>query len=89
MTTLKYLNLEGVGYPAEDVLLTDNGVTRLVSLENLESLHLGKTNVGDDGILALSALGKLETLDINACRHISNAGVTRLQAAKTNLQIRQ
>jgi hypothetical protein len=85
--TLVSLNLDNVGYPDEKIELTDAGVAHLTSLENLEWLHLGKTAVGDAGLMELAKLPKLKELTITFCPNVTDSGVSQLQAARPDLKI--
>ena len=85
--SLKRLNLDHVGYPEENVALTDKGVQELAKLNNLEWIHLGKTQVGDAGLEALATLPNLKELIITFCPNVTDAGVKKLQDARPELKI--
>jgi hypothetical protein len=87
MRALKRLNLDNVGFPAESVALTDEGVTHLAGLSNLEFLHLGKTQVSDAGLAALTGLRNLKQLVITFCPRVTDAGVAKLKEAIPALSI--
>ncbi len=89
MTWIKLLNLDRVGLPSEGISLTSAGVKQLVTLENLECLHLGKTHVGDEGIMALATLSKLTAIDVNTCKNVTNEGLAKLRAARPDIQIKR
>jgi len=59
LTNLRKLNLEDVGFPREGVSLTSQGVRQLEALQNLEWLNLGKTEVCDEGIVALGNAARI------------------------------
>jgi len=87
MTTLKALNLDSVGFPSENIVLTDDGIKQLISLENLESLHLGNSQVGPAGMEALAGLKKLKQLNIPFCSNVSDDDVKKLVAALPELKV--
>jgi len=87
LQSLQRLNLENVGYPSGGVALTSEGVKQLASLPNLEWLSLNKTQVDDNGVIALGALPKLTALEITDCPNITSEGIERLQTARPNLNI--
>lgn len=87
MAGLKRLNLDDVGVPAENVALTDEGVKLLAGLDNLEWMHLGKTQVSDEGLDALLSLQRLNSLVLHSCPNVTDEGVARLQKARPNLAI--
>ena len=89
MTRLKLLNLDHVGYIPEGVSLTSAGVKQLVTLENLEWMHLGKTDVGDEGVLALAALAKLTAIDVNTCKNVTHEAIAKFQTARPDIRIQQ
>ena len=62
---------------------------QLAALENLEWLHLGKTDVGDEGVTALAALARLAALDVNTCRNVTSEGIAKLQAAKPEIKVQR
>jgi len=87
MTSLKTLNLDRVGFPSENVVLTDDGVKQLASLENLESLHLGNAQIGKAAIESLAGLKKLKRLYIPFCADVTDEDVANLIAAIPGLQV--
>ena len=87
ISSLKRLNLDNVGHPDDNVALTDKGIQELDKLQNLEWIHLGKTQVGDAGLDALATLPKLKELIITHCPNVTDAGVKKLQDAKPALKI--
>ena len=87
MTRLKSLNLDNVGYPGEDVALTDEGVKKLATLTNLEFLHLGKTQVGDAGLASLAPLKKLNHIELTHCTKVTPAGIEAVKAAFPGIEI--
>ena len=87
MTSLKTLNLDRVGSPSDNVVLTDDGVKQLASLENLESLHLGNAQIGKAAMESLAALKKLKRLDIPFCQKVSAEDVENLTAALPELHV--
>jgi hypothetical protein len=52
-------------------------------------LHLGKTDVGDEGVVALAALAKLAALDVNTCQNVTSEGIAKLQAARPEIQVQR
>ena len=87
MKGLKRLNLDHVRYPAENIELTDAGVKQLSGLTNLEFLHLGKTQVGDEGLAAIEGLKNLNLLIITFCPNISDQAFEQLCQALPNTTI--
>ena len=58
MSSLKELDL------SRCVKITDAGIKHVVSISHLEKLHLSRTGVTADGIMELSKLLNLSTLDL-------------------------
>jgi hypothetical protein len=87
MTSLKTLNLDRVGFPSENVVLTDDGVKQLSSLKNLESLHLGNAQIGKAAMESLAGLKKLKRLYIPFCPDVSDEDVAKLTAAIPGLEV--
>jgi len=85
--SLKSLNLDSVGLPADAVVLTDEGVKQLASLENLESLHLGNARIGKAGMASLAGLRKLKRLQIPFCANVTDEDVEDLIAAVPGLEV--
>jgi hypothetical protein len=87
MKPLKRLNLDNVGFPGDDVALTDAGVKKLVSLTNLEFLHLGKTKITDEALTALAGLKKLKQLEVTHC-DVTEQGIQKLKAALPEIEVK-
>ena len=85
MTQLQRLNLDHIGHENEH--LTSAGLQPLLTLQNLNWLHLGKTHIDDAGLRSLAGLPQLETLILHDCEGITDAGVADLKAALPKLEI--
>ena len=57
---------------------TDQGLKALIGISTLRSLDLEWSDVTDDGIASLAALGNLEFLDLGGCHRVSEAAVQTL-----------
>ena len=66
--------------------MTDEGLTQLAGLKNLESLDLTGTAVTDAGLAQLTALKQLRELNLEDTP-VTDIGVKRLQTALPNLKI--
>jgi hypothetical protein len=67
--------------------MTDDSLTHLATLANLEGLALHRGGLTDEGIQRLAALPKLKELDLTRCPAVTEAGVTRLGGALPNCRI--
>ena len=51
------------------------------ALQNLEWIHLGKTQVSDDGLRQLDQLKNLQTVIVTFCKSVTDQGVQALRDA--------
>ncbi|KAL9242927.1 hypothetical protein vseg_016884 [Gypsophila vaccaria] len=72
MSSLRELDLSGC------VKITDPGIKHVVSISNLEKLYISRTGVTVDGIMLLSTLRNLSTLDLGGLP-VSDAALRSLQ----------
>lgn len=72
MTSLKQLDL------SRCTKVTDAGIKHLLSISQLEKLHLSQTGVTADGIKLLPALRNLSTLDLGGLP-VSDLALSSLQ----------
>jgi Leucine-rich repeat (LRR) protein len=89
IAALERLNLENVGFPRDGVSLTSQGVKHLATLQNLEWLNLGKTDVCDEGIVAIGKLPRLASLHVNACQDVTSEGIASLRTTRPAIDIQQ
>ncbi|KAH9625421.1 hypothetical protein KSS87_011907 [Heliosperma pusillum] len=78
MSTLKELDL------SRCAKITNDGIKHVVSILNLEKLYISRTGVTADGIMLLSTLRKVSTLDLGGLP-VSDAALCSLQVL-TNLE---
>jgi Leucine-rich repeat (LRR) protein len=55
-------------------LLTDEGVSKLADLKQLETLHIGKSRIGDRSLAVLAGLPKLQSLTLQE-NHFTDQGL--------------
>jgi hypothetical protein len=67
--------------------VTDAGMATVGGFKGLKFLKLNHTTVTDTGLRRLEGMGRLDTLDLTGCPHITDAGVARLQKALPQCKI--
>jgi hypothetical protein len=73
------------GSPTIDSAITDDGLSVIAGLQNLQILDLGFSKVSDQGLSHIIGLKKLTTLDLQGCEGITNEGLTYISQLE-NLQ---
>ena len=77
-----YLNTDKTALIKKKLTITDNGLTDIASLINLQTLYLNDTDITDSGLVHLKNLTALEELDLSNT-NITDNGIQSLVNLKS------